>query len=69
MNKRIKHITVNITADEYDALLFMATKDRRRLADMAYILLSDAIDNNITAYVSIKDSKYKKPILKDEDDD
>ena len=70
-NKRNKHILVNLTEDQYNALLLMATKNRRKLADMAFILLSDAIDDNIAAYTTIKSGEYKKmhfiPVAEDID--
>lgn len=58
--KKNKHILLNITEDQYNALVLMAEKNKRNITNMAYILLDDAIEKNIINYIDVKDSEYKK---------
>lgn len=47
MKKRNKQICINLNDDEYNALLFLSNKDRRKLAEYVYIIVSDSIDDKI----------------------
>ena len=58
--KKNKHILLNITVDQYDALVLMAAKNKRTITNMAYILLEDAIEKNIINYIDEKNSGFKK---------
>lgn len=60
MDKRNKHILINLTEDQYNQLLFIADKERRKLADMAYIILTDSIDNLTLKATDIKSSGFEK---------
>ena len=60
MDKRNKHILINLTEDQYNAIALMSDKNRRKIADMVYILVSDAIDENIIKYIDEKNSGFKK---------
>lgn len=59
MDKRNKHVLINLTEDQYNQLLYIATQQRRKTADMAYILLTDSIDDLILKIVDIKNSGFK----------
>jgi len=58
--KRNKHIFISITQQQYDDLLFIATKERRKLADLCYIYLSDKLSVEKLKAISIKDGSFKK---------
>ena len=58
--KRNKHILINLTEDQYNAIALMSDKNRRKIADMVYILVSDAIEKNIIDYIDKKNSGLKK---------
>ena len=60
--KRNKHITINLSDDEYNALLFMANKDRRTLANYLYLLVSDEINNRLPVVACVH-TEMKKPTL------
>lgn len=60
MDKRNKHVLINLTEDQYNAIALMSDKNRRKIADMVYILVSDAIDENIIKYIDEKNSGFKK---------
>lgn len=60
MDKRNKHVLINLTEDQYNQLLFIAEKERRKLADMAFIILTDSIDSLITKATDIKSSGFDK---------
>lgn len=53
-----KHILINITEDQYNALLLMADKEKRNITNMAYLLLVDAIEKNIINYIDEKNSGF-----------
>lgn len=57
--KRNKHILINLTEDQYNALLFIADKENRKISDAAYILLIESINKNILQCVDIKNSGFK----------
>lgn len=61
--KKNKHITLNLTEDQYNALVLMATKEKRNITNMVYILLDDAIEKNIIKYIDEKNSGFKKASL------
>ena len=67
MDKRNKHITINLTEDQFNCLLYIATQQRRKIADAAYILLTDSIDENIIKLVDIKNTGFKKMHFVNED--
>ena len=56
--KKTKHILLNITEDQYNALVLMAAKNKRNITNMAFILLDDAIEKNIINYIDKKDSGF-----------
>lgn len=58
--KKNKHILLNITEDQYNALVLMAAKNKRNITNMAYILLDDAIENNIINYIDEKSGGFNK---------
>lgn len=58
--KRNKHILINLTEDQYNQLIFIAEKERRKLADMAYIILTDSIDSLALKATDIKSSGFEK---------
>lgn len=58
--KKNKHILLNITEDQYNALVLMAAKNKRNITNMVYILLEDAIDENIIKYIDEKSTGFKK---------
>jgi len=60
--KKIKHITINLTEDEYNSVLFIANKERRTLANTAYLLLIDSLNDEILKAVSIHDSGFYKKV-------
>ena len=51
--KRQKHICINLNDDEYNTLLFLANKERRKLAEYVYLIVIDSIDKNILDAVDI----------------
>lgn len=52
--KRNKHILINLTEEQYNQLLFIATNQRRKLSDAAYLILIDEIDRIILETTDIK---------------
>ena len=60
MDKKNKHVLINLTEDQYNQLLYIATQQRRKTADMAFILLTDSIDDLILKIVDIKNSGFEK---------
>ena len=61
MNKRVKHITVNLTDEDYKCLCFIASKQRRKTSEAAYLILSDMIHEMILKEVDLGSSGFKKP--------
>lgn len=51
MDKRNKHILINLTENQYNQLLFIADKQRRKLADIAYLMLIDSLHDEILKQV------------------
>lgn len=58
--KKNRHITLNLTEDQYNAVLLMATKENRNITNMVYILLQAAIENSIINYIDEKSTGFKK---------
>lgn len=58
--KKNKHVTLNLTEDQYNAVLLMATKENRNITNMVYILLQAAIENSIINYIDEKSTGFKK---------
>ena len=62
MKKRNKQICINLCDDDYNALLFLSNKDRRKLAEYVYLIVIDNIENKIAAaaciYSDIKKLKF-----------
>lgn len=56
--KRNKHILINLTEDQYNALLLMSSKEKRNITNMSYLLLVDAIEKNIINYIDEKNSGF-----------
>lgn len=50
---RNKQICINLTKEEYDSLVFLANKDRRKLAEYVYYIVSDYISENILKAVDV----------------
>ena len=56
--KRNKHITININESEYNALQFIASKEKRKLADVVYLLISESLNAATLAAVDEGGSIY-----------
>lgn len=41
MEKRTKKVSVNITKEQYELLEWLATKERRSVSELAYLILMD----------------------------
>ena len=57
--KRNKHITININEAEYNALVFIAEKQKRKLADVVYLLASESLNAATLAAVDEGGAFYK----------
>lgn len=44
MDKKLKHITVNLTENEYNYICDLSNKLKRNIANTVYIIISDYID-------------------------
>ena len=42
--KRNKHVLINLNEDQFMQLCFIAEKQRRKIADAAYLMLVDSLD-------------------------
>jgi len=58
--KKNKHIHINLTEDQYNALLLMANTEKRNITNMAYILLDAAIEKSIINYIDEKNTGFIK---------
>lgn len=58
--KKNKHIHINLTEDQYNALLLMAAREKRNITNMAYILLNDAIEKSVINYIDEKNTGFTK---------
>lgn len=57
--KRNKHILINLTDEQFNAIQFIAIKENRKISDIAYLLLINTINEKIINYVDIKNSGFK----------
>ena len=57
--KKNKHILVNLTESEYEMIQAIAIKDRRKLTEVAYLILQDGLKANAYKF-SVLDSEYIK---------
>lgn len=53
--KRNKHICINLTEDEYNSLLFIANKHKRKLADTCYLIVSEQLQTLIVKETQLDD--------------
>ena len=58
--KKIKHITVNLTTDEYNEIIFIANKQSRTAANVAYMLIKESLEKEILNAVNIHNSGFNK---------
>lgn len=61
--KKNNHITINLSDDEYNALLFLSKQDRRKLAEYVYLLVVDELLKRIPKAASISDGEFEKMIF------
>ena len=52
--KRNKHITINLTDDQFNALQFIANNQNRKIADISYLLLLENINKYMLLLVDKK---------------
>lgn len=50
---RNKHILINLTDDQYKQIEFIASKERRKVADVAYLLIVDSLSGAILPYITV----------------
>ena len=60
MEKRNKHITINLTEKQMEYLKKIADAFDRKLSDAAYVLLLDGINENIATVCDGGSSGFKK---------
>lgn len=58
--KRNKHVLINLNEDQYNALLFIANKQRRKASDAAYLLIIDAINEVLPQLAKISSSGFNE---------
>ena len=58
--KKLKHITVNLTIDEYNSIIFIANKQSRTAANVAYMLIKESLEKEILKAVNIHNSGLHK---------
>lgn len=58
--KRDNHITVNLSDEQYNMLCFIATNQRRKLAEMAYLILIDEVERLTIQLSDIKNTGFNK---------
>ena len=58
--KKLKHITVNLTIDEYNEIIFIANKQSRTAANVAYMLIKESLQKEILKAVDIHNSGLHK---------
>ena len=58
--KKLRHITVNLTIDEYNEIIFIANKQSRTAANVAYMLIKESLENEILKAVNIHNSGFNK---------
>ena len=69
MNKRIKHITLNLTDEQYKSIEYIAEQQKRKIADAAYLILIDNIDKVLLSLVDLSPNAKFKPLKYRIDDD
>lgn len=57
--KKIKHITLNLTEDDYNSLLFIANNQRRTATQTAYLILIDNLNKLVLTVANIQ-TEFKK---------
>ena len=57
--KKNKHILINLTEIEYEMIQQIAIKDRRKLTEVAYLILKDGLVKNAYRF-SLLDSDFEK---------
>lgn len=62
MKKRNNHILINLCEDQYNALMYLSNKDRRKLAEYVYLLVVDEIEKRIPQAVTLHDEILKLKI-------
>ena len=60
MDKRNKHITINLTNDEYNYIIQLSKIYRRSVSEMAYLIL---IDNAIDLFLKNQKQGINKPAV------
>lgn len=60
---RNKHILINLNEEQYNAIVLIAEKNKRKVADVAYLLLNDSIEKIIINYIDEKNDGFKKAQL------
>ncbi len=59
--KRNKHILINLSEDQYNKLLFIATNQRRKISDAAYLILIDNIESSILNLTDLNRAELTQP--------
>lgn len=59
--KRNKHILINLSEDQYNKLLFIATNQRRKISDAAYLILIDNIASMILKLTDLNRAELTQP--------
>lgn len=68
MEKRNKHILINLTESQYKTLLFICDKNQRKAADQCYILLISALNKEALKLVDGGATDFK-PLKYNNDND
>ena len=58
--KRNKHILINLTDAEYNEIIYIANANKRKIADVAYLLLLNSLDKDILQYIDRGGSSFEK---------
>lgn len=67
MAKRNKHVLINLTTDQYEALIFISDNLNRKTSDAAYLLLIEIMNKKLIDLCDIKSTEYKKLKYKNDD--
>lgn len=59
-----KHILINITEDQYNALMLIANKTSRTITNVSYLLLIESLEKNIINFVNHSNNDLKLATLK-----
>lgn len=57
--KRDRHILINITETQYNTLMMLSDEQKRKVSEYAYLLLIQAINDEISKNVSIYNGDFK----------